>query len=153
MDPTTITELHRTCTACPAQWEGKLASGESLYVRYRHGHLRAGAGASRDDAIWPEGPEASPGSRTLLDMEAGDDMDGFMTDHELRDHLTAAGVQLAAGVIADPCNQNHDELGMFGCDVCGQAPTPEALARAKERMERFFADIAAARQERANHSN
>lgn len=28
-------ELKQTCQSCPAQWEGRTASGYPLYVRYR----------------------------------------------------------------------------------------------------------------------
>jgi hypothetical protein len=33
----TVTELRRTCGACPAQWEGTLNDGRVLYGRYRGG--------------------------------------------------------------------------------------------------------------------
>lgn len=36
----TVTELRRTCMGCPAQWEGETATGDNIYVRYRHGTLR-----------------------------------------------------------------------------------------------------------------
>ena len=36
-----IVMLEQTCGACPSQWEGQLADGRALYVRYRHGYLRA----------------------------------------------------------------------------------------------------------------
>jgi hypothetical protein len=47
----TITELQQTCVACPSQWEGRLADGRALYIRYRHGYLRANAADTRDGAI------------------------------------------------------------------------------------------------------
>jgi hypothetical protein len=36
-----LTELTKTCGACPSQWSGKLAVGGDLYVRYRWGWLTA----------------------------------------------------------------------------------------------------------------
>jgi hypothetical protein len=37
---TKIQELTQTCFACPSQWEGNFENGDSLYIRYRHSHLR-----------------------------------------------------------------------------------------------------------------
>lgn len=36
-----ITELERTCDCYPAQWQGKDDDGNDIYIRYRHGCLRA----------------------------------------------------------------------------------------------------------------
>jgi len=35
-----IVELRRVSGGAPEQWEGKLATGESVYVRERHGIVR-----------------------------------------------------------------------------------------------------------------
>jgi len=35
-----VTEIQRTCFACPEQYEGKLDSGEEFYVRCRWGYGR-----------------------------------------------------------------------------------------------------------------
>ncbi|HEX8620881.1 MAG TPA: hypothetical protein VF718_02850 [Allosphingosinicella sp.] len=37
-------ELRRTSIACPSQWEGRLADGRSLYVRFRHDELSVHVG-------------------------------------------------------------------------------------------------------------
>ena len=36
-----IAKLIQTCAACPSQWEGHLDDGRMVYIRYRHGTLRA----------------------------------------------------------------------------------------------------------------
>lgn len=40
----TVAELRRTSVACPSQWEGRLADGRSLYVRFRHDELSVHVG-------------------------------------------------------------------------------------------------------------
>lgn len=40
-----VVTLEKTCTACPAQWEGKLKDGRALYARYRAGC--SGSGSAR----------------------------------------------------------------------------------------------------------
>lgn len=35
-----VIELVQTCYMCPEQYEGKLDTGEKVYVRYRWGHGR-----------------------------------------------------------------------------------------------------------------
>jgi len=45
-----VTEIKRTCRACPAQWEGKAESG-SVYIRFRWGHLTVSLGSSIKNAV------------------------------------------------------------------------------------------------------
>lgn len=33
-----VREDHKTCEACPTQWEGALKDGRTFYFRYRHGY-------------------------------------------------------------------------------------------------------------------
>jgi hypothetical protein len=141
-----ITQLKRTCIGCPAQWEGHLDDGSALYVRYRHGRLFAGAGPSINDAIWPDSETAAAGSRVLIERIVGHDMDGFLTDHELRDHLAEADITIAPGLIADPCTEDHDDLDIFGCQVCGQPASAEAVEAAMKRMHDLFDRLAKSRQ-------
>jgi hypothetical protein len=35
-----VVQLEKTCSACPAQWEGRDDQGQYVYIRYRWGHLR-----------------------------------------------------------------------------------------------------------------
>ncbi|WP_028058300.1 hypothetical protein [Candidatus Solirubrobacter pratensis] len=51
MSKVEITDLEQTCWACPSQWEGKLADGRHVYIRYRWGFLRVTVGATMNDAI------------------------------------------------------------------------------------------------------
>ena len=34
-----VKTIIETCSACPAQWEGSLEDGRTIYIRYRHGYL------------------------------------------------------------------------------------------------------------------
>jgi hypothetical protein len=63
-----VTELTRTCTACPAQWEGRTADGKHVYVRYRWGWLKVGLGATLDDAVDDDG----------ISLQLGDEYHGFL---------------------------------------------------------------------------
>jgi hypothetical protein len=46
-----IEELRRTNFGCPSEWEGRLADGLAVFVRYRSGELSIGYGPTRDEAI------------------------------------------------------------------------------------------------------
>lgn len=39
MDLPQVISLEQTCGACPSQWEGRLADGRGIYIRFRHGRL------------------------------------------------------------------------------------------------------------------
>lgn len=78
-----ITELVRTCYACPSQWEGRTACGHPIYIRYRWGRLsvRIGLiGESEWGAV--EGQE-------IIGLPIGDGMDGFMEYQTLKGILEA----------------------------------------------------------------
>ena len=64
-----VKTIQRTCDACPSQWHGETDTGEAVYVRYRHGYLRAEVGDS-----------------VVLGAEIGDSLDGYMTDAEMMEH-------------------------------------------------------------------
>lgn len=46
-----VRELRQTCAAYPAQWEGVTDDGRHVYIRFRHGGLTMGLGASELDAV------------------------------------------------------------------------------------------------------
>ena len=69
-----ITEIRRTCFACPSQWEGKGESGY-VYIRFRWGTLSVRAGSTIKDAI------AGP---TIFEWHDEDEYGGFMEYDELR---------------------------------------------------------------------
>ena len=48
-----VTEIKRTCFACPAQWEGKAESGY-VYIRFRWGTLSVRLGPTTKDAVAAE---------------------------------------------------------------------------------------------------
>jgi hypothetical protein len=62
-----ILEIRKTCDVCPSQWEGRLADGRTVYVRFRWGWLRihlAPIGGTISDAI-----HADPWFELQLDSE------------------------------------------------------------------------------------
>ena len=65
-----VAELRKTCAACPAQWEGMTEDGMAIYIRYRWGFL-----------------SVSVGIETIFCQRAGDSLDGYMEDDQLREHL------------------------------------------------------------------
>ena len=77
------------------QWEGELDDGRSLYVRYRHGLLRVGAGEGLSEAIKNSAPE------TALHCERlGDRFDGVMNYEELRERLRGV-LEFADGLVVE----------------------------------------------------
>ena len=76
----TIVDLVQICASAPSQWEGVLSDGRWLHVRYRHGELSVGVGATLDEAV---------GSSAPLDVE--------LTDAERSD---ASWEQVAPHVLA-----------------------------------------------------
>lgn len=68
-----ITEIRRTCFACPSQWEGKTESGY-VYIRFRWGSLSVRTGSTIKDAI------AGP---TIFEWHDDDEYSGFMEYDEL----------------------------------------------------------------------
>lgn len=84
-----ITEIRRTCFACPSQWAGKAESGY-VYIKFRWGTLAVRFGPSIKEAI------AGP---TIFEWHDSDDMGGFMEYDELKkltaDMLNLPDVELA----------------------------------------------------------
>jgi len=77
-----VASLKKTCTACPAQWEGKLEDGRALYVRYRWGELSVGAGEDGGAAI-----DNSMSEEGFHCERVGEGLDGYMDFEELKAHL------------------------------------------------------------------
>jgi hypothetical protein len=78
----TVVALERTSTAAPAQWEGSLDDGRSLYVRYRHGLLRVGVGDGIEAAHTNSFPKTA-----LHCAHIGPELDGYMDFAQLRAEL------------------------------------------------------------------
>lgn len=77
-----VMALKQTCPACPAQWEGTLEDGRSLYARYRGGGLSVGVGEDIGAAV-----KNGRAEETLFFEHVGDGFDGSMTFEELKGHL------------------------------------------------------------------
>ena len=77
-----VVALEKTCFACPAQWEGTLEDGRTIYARYRGGALSVGIGDDLDKAV-----ENGWTDQALYADCVGDALDGFMDVEELRTHL------------------------------------------------------------------
>lgn len=58
-----VKELHRTCCACPSQWEGMTDDNKFIYVRYRWGYF-----------------SFSVDNKEVYGVQYGEDMDGEMDD-------------------------------------------------------------------------
>jgi hypothetical protein len=86
-----ITEIRRTCFACPAQWEGKTESGH-VYIRFRGGTLAVRSGSTIKDAI------AGP---IIFEWHDTDSFGGFMEYDELK--------KLTAGVLDLPAAESDEE--------------------------------------------
>lgn len=88
--PNDIVHLKQTCTACPSQWEGRLADGTHFYVRFRSNRIRIGFGATEVEAL-----ERGIGFRGYTpDYEhnppGGNPLDGYMTWNEMAPHFEQA---------------------------------------------------------------
>lgn len=86
-----ITEIRRTCFACPAQWEGKTESGY-VYIRFRWGGLTVRSGSTVKDAI------ARP---PIFEWHDTDGFGGFMEYDELK--------ELTSGVLDLPDAESSEE--------------------------------------------
>lgn len=83
----TVAELKMSCGACPAQWEGRTAGGEYIYVRMRHGRLSLGFGDTLHNAVDGD---------AVIHEEEGDR--GTMSHREM---LERTGLVLAPGLKID----------------------------------------------------
>jgi hypothetical protein len=82
-----VTQIRRTCTACPSQWEGRTDDGQYVYVRSRHDYLRVSLGPTLDDAIFGEN------CNTIVDID--DEAAGYLEYEKLK-KLTASIVEWPA---------------------------------------------------------
>ena len=69
-----ISEIRRTCFACPAQWEGKSKSGY-VYIRFRWGHLDVRLGPTKETAVAGD---------TVFEWQDVDESNGLMEYDELK---------------------------------------------------------------------
>jgi hypothetical protein len=89
-----VSEIRRTCLACPAQWEGETESG-NIYIKFRWGHLSVRLGPTIEEAV---------GGRSIFEWDDADGQNGFMEYDELK--------RIAGGVLELPFAEiNDDTLG------------------------------------------
>jgi len=82
-------EKHRTCMACPSQWEGKLDDGRMFYMRYRHSHFSFEVSLKPTDDVY----DAIDGE-LVVHVTTDEDDGGWMTDGEALELLKENGVIL-----------------------------------------------------------
>lgn len=83
-----VTEIRKTCQACPAQWEGKAVTGY-IYARFRWGHFEVRLGGTTDDAIDGD---------LIFEWDDVSRLNGFMEYEQFK--------VITAGVLDLPDNEN-----------------------------------------------
>ncbi|TMJ12548.1 MAG: hypothetical protein E6G94_13515 [Alphaproteobacteria bacterium] len=92
-----VVELRRTSTAGPSQWEGRLADGRSLYIRFRHDELSVHVGPIGGNV------DAAVAALPWLDLDlSSKEWDGLI---EIDDVLAVSGLTLSSALKA-----NRDQL-------------------------------------------
>jgi hypothetical protein len=75
-----VTQLTRTCDACPAQWEGLVSDGRHVYVRYRWGYLSVRV----SEDVNPTDRFAAVDGPEVFGAELGDEFHGYLSFEELK---------------------------------------------------------------------
>ena len=86
-----VVEIERTCTACPAQWEGKTRDNRPVYIRYRYGYLSVQIGKPGEELMASLRRQMEDGTPDFFGEQIGEDLDGFC---ELSDVRNALGERL-----------------------------------------------------------
>jgi hypothetical protein len=81
-----VTEITKTCSACPSQWEGKIEDGRMFYARYRWGYLSLELSDKPTNDVY----EAMDGS-VLIGLQLGDEFDGVLSEDELVEQMEKVG--------------------------------------------------------------
>ena len=76
-----IKHVVMTCTACPAQWEGRTEDDRPVYIRYRWGYLSVRVGAPGGDL------RSAVGGVRVYGAQVGDELDGSIAWREVRDRI------------------------------------------------------------------
>lgn len=74
-----VTTVTQTCCASPNTFSGKTAEGDTIFARYRWGHLSIRLLPAGVD----DGFEGSTG-KSILELDHGERLDGFIGYEELR---------------------------------------------------------------------
>jgi hypothetical protein len=75
-----ITELRQTCLMSPSQWEGKLETGQVIYIRYRWGRLTINISYDISDDIL-----SAINGFEIFSCIVGESYDGFLSYLDLID--------------------------------------------------------------------
>lgn len=62
------------CSACPTAWDVQTEGGRAAYIRYRYGSLSVNLATT--DGFW-----------RVWEKQVGEDLDGVMSEAEMREHL------------------------------------------------------------------
>ena len=74
-----IKELECTCSCYPSQWEGVTEKNETVYIRYRWGHLTI-------EVSKPDGTafDAIRNGELIYSEQIGDELDGSISPEEVK---------------------------------------------------------------------
>ena len=122
ISPITIVDLERTCFACPAQWEGRTAHGDNIYIRCRHGEFSV--------ALWAN--DSGDGWTDIVERLTDGNIDSWMSDYQMRQHLPD-WITLPDG-IGTP--EEHERYERQAADVSDRAIAwiERAVAEGKVRV-------------------
>ena len=84
-----------TCSACPAQWEGRTEGDRPVYIRYRWGYLSVRVGAPGGD-LW-----SAVGGVRVYGEQVGDGLDGSIEWREVRDWIKPLRLSQILGRLED----------------------------------------------------
>ena len=85
--PIKIKSVQCSGGACPYQIEGVTEDGQYFYLRYRMGRLRAGVAATEREFWSDKNWEASNQPYNIIDIQFGNNIDGYATHKEFSDLL------------------------------------------------------------------
>ena len=105
-----VQELKQTCYACPSQWEGKLSSGQYIYIRYRWGVLRVGIGYSAEESF----------NCDYLVIPFGQSLDSTMSTEEMQNILSQHNIDFNAKAIATKNDKGTSIkiIPIYECEEC-----------------------------------
>ena len=81
-----LVEVRQTCSASPAQWEGRTDDGRPVYIRYRWGYLSVQCGAVGGDI------DSAVVGDEVYGEQCGDEYDGVI---EWDDVCRRAGIEFS----------------------------------------------------------
>jgi len=76
-----IDYLEKTCTACPAIWEGRTDDNKYIFIRYRWGSLRALVGKTQGETY--ENANIFDDCDCVYLNQVGEELDGDMSTKQM----------------------------------------------------------------------